>query len=123
METLVTQTAKQHYDSTQRWRAKNPILCMLQRARQNAKRKGLPYSIKAKSIMIPECCPILGIRLKRAKGHFDDASPSLDKKIPKLGYVEGNVQVISAKANVMKNNASPDELRRFAAWIRSVYGD
>ena len=31
--------------------------------------------------------------------------------------VPGNVQVISARANAMKNDATPGELRRFAAWV------
>lgn len=39
------------------------------------------------------------------------ASPSLDKIIPSLGYVPGNVRIISARANLLKNDATVDELR------------
>lgn len=37
-------------------------------------------------------------------------SPTIDKIIPNLGYVKGNVWVISAKANRMKSNATVEEL-------------
>lgn len=116
------QTPEQRYASNKRWRKKHPVLHMLQRARQNAKRRKVPYSITIKP-SIPKRCPILGIPLKQATGHFNGNSPSLDKIVPRKGYVDGNIQVISARANVMKNDATPTELRKFARWIRSVYGD
>jgi UDP-N-acetylenolpyruvoylglucosamine reductase len=63
------------------------------------------------------------MRLVQADGYSKDNSPSIDKIVPEKGYIDGNVQVISLKANVMKNNATPDDLRRFAAWIRETYGE
>ena len=33
-----------------------------------------------------------------------------------------NVQVISLKANVMKNNATREELLKFSEWINKTYG-
>lgn len=41
-------------------------------------------------------------------------SPTLDRIVPQLGYVKGNVQVISHQANKMKNNASFEDLRTFS---------
>ena len=38
-------------------------------------------------------------------------SYSLDKIIPELGYVKGNVWIISNKANAIKSNASLEELK------------
>jgi hypothetical protein len=38
----------------------------------------------------------------------------LDKIVPELGYVKGNVQVISTLANTMKNQASIEQLLTFA---------
>jgi hypothetical protein len=49
-------------------------------------------------------------------------SPSLDRIKPELGYVPGNIQVISARANVMKNDATPEELLAFANWVYRTYG-
>ena len=61
-------------------------------------------------------CSLLGVKM--AWGDDDlTISPSIDKIIPKKGYVKGNVQWVSHKANSMKSNASPEELIRFALSI------
>lgn len=44
----------------------------------------------------------------------NEDSPSIDKVIPELGYVRGNVWVISNKANRIKNNATLEELKLFS---------
>jgi len=110
--------------NTRRVKAKRPEYKMLQRARQRAKQRGIMCTISLEDIVIPPRCPILGIPLvvhRGAPGAFKD-SPSLDRIIPSLGYVPGNVWVISQLANAMKGSASPDELRAFAAWIQQTMG-
>jgi hypothetical protein len=38
--------------------------------------------------------------------------------IPELGYVPGNIAIISMRANLIKQReTSPDALRKIAAWI------
>ena len=96
---------------------------LLNTARCRAKRKGIPFGIEVKDIIIPEFCPILGIKLQVAWGKVQANSPSLDKIIPKLGYVKGNIQVISYKANAMKNSASIQELCLFAQWVQRNFGE
>lgn len=101
------------------YRERNPEQMLLSAARSRAKKKNIPFSLTVKDIVIPEVCPVLGIPLVR---HFDqhgglDDSPSIDRIIPELGYVEGNIQVISRLANNMKSNASPEQLLLFAKWI------
>ena len=60
---------------------------------------------------MPKCCPILGIPLFRKKGRgYADNSPSLDRIKPELGYVTGNVVIVSMRANRIKNNASFKEI-------------
>ena len=57
---------------------------------------------------IPDVCPVLGIPLDqdpKGKGERSDNSPSLDKFIPSLGYVKGNIHIISWRANHLKNDA------------------
>lgn len=41
-------------------------------------------------------------------------SPSLDRLVPSIGYVRGNVAVVSWKANRAKNNLTARELRHLA---------
>jgi hypothetical protein len=57
-------------------------------------------------------CPILGIDLKNNSGRGTrDSSPSIDRIDCTKGYVQGNVQVISQRANRIKNNATLEELK------------
>ena len=49
-----------------------------------------------------------------------DASPSIDRIIPTLGYVRGNVIVVSLKANRIKNDATPDELMEVARFYKEL---
>jgi hypothetical protein len=48
-----------------------------------------------------------------------DNSPSLDKIIPSLGYVRGNVQVISQRANSIKRDATLAELELLVQNMRA----
>ena len=97
---------------------KRRILNMLSRARRRAKKAGLPFSITSADVLIPEFCPVLGARLEwhdKQGGAFN--SPSLDRLIPELGYIPGNVMVISKRANCIKQDASAEEIRRVADWL------
>lgn len=90
---------------------------LLENAQSRAASQNLPLNITIDDIEVPEVCPILGVRLTKAKGKAGPNSPSLDRIVPDKGYVIGNVQVISYKANAMKNNASIQELLLFAQWV------
>ncbi len=92
---------------------------MLKNARRRAKDCGVPFSITEADCIVPAVCPILGIPLFRGKGQngFSDNSPSLDRIIPELGYVPGNVCVISYRANRIKSDASRAELHAIADYI------
>jgi hypothetical protein len=80
---------------------------MLASSRRRAARKGVKFSITERDIEIPKVCPLLGLTLKKGTkkgGH--DCSPSLDRIDNGLGYVPGNVWVISKLANSIKHTAS-----------------
>ena len=93
------------------WKLNNIERYLVQSARNRAKKYNLPFDITHEDVVVPEFCPYLGIKLVPFS---ERSSPSLDKINPELGYVKGNIQVISTKANTMKNNATQDELVRFA---------
>lgn len=74
-------------------------------------------------MVIPDFCPVLGLPLYRNSGGAAQGpnSPSLDRVNPALGYVRGNVKVISSKANAIKSNATPEELLRVAAYYQESH--
>ena len=93
---------------------------MVGRARKRAAAKGTPFSLTTNDISIPEFCPALGIKLDwHDRQGGGDNSPSLDRLVPELGYVPGNVMVISSKANRIKTNATPKEVARVAEFMAS----
>lgn len=91
-------------------RIQKPTYPILERARGRAKRANLPFNLSRQSIVIPASCPVLGMPLKLGASRCD-SSPSLDRIIPSLGYVEGNVRVISDRANRLKSDQTLDQLR------------
>jgi hypothetical protein len=94
---------------------------MLLRARKRAKEKGLDFNIELSDIIIPEYCPLLNVKLTANERHNYRYNPSLDRIDSSKGYIKGNIQVISNLANVMKNNATPEELIAFAKNILKIY--
>lgn len=95
---------------------------MLNNARERAKRRGLDFAITVADVVIPERCPLLGISLRRGTAVVGDRSPSLDRKDPALGYLPGNVWVISHRANTIKQDATLEELKRLVVALESAGG-
>jgi|ERR1700731_185864 len=93
---------------------------MLYSARNNAKRNNLPCTIKKNDVVIPEFCPLLGIKIECTSGPRTDNSPSLDKIIPEFGYVPGNVWVVSWRANRLKSDSTLTELRMLVENLSKV---
>ena len=94
-----------------------PELLLLRSAKHRAKAGNFPIDITIEDIKIPEFCPILKMKLEVSTENAAHNSPSLDKIIPELGYIKGNVQVISNLANTMKWNATFEQLINFAEWV------
>lgn len=87
---------------------------MVQRSRSRAKRKGFEHNIDVHDVVIPEYCPLLGIKLHKGDGGVCPNSPTLDRIDNSKGYVKGNVWVISYRANTIKSDATIEELRQIA---------
>lgn len=80
-------------------------------AKSRARMKNLPFDLGVADIIVPEFCPILGIKLKKDGGRRKHSSPSLDRKEPKLGYVKNNIRVISWRANDLRADATLEEMQ------------
>lgn len=105
------------------YRHKNPKKRMILSARARAASLGFEFSITEDDFEIPTNCPILGIELFVGSGRCGPNSPSLDRINSSIGYVPGNVQVISNKANTIKNNATLEELVIMGAWASEVINE
>lgn len=90
------------------------------KAKQRAKEQGIIFALQPSDIHVPIYCPALGIKLKDTHGPLCAESPTLDKIIPSLGYVPGNVVVVSHKANRMKNDATVNELNAVASFYTKL---
>lgn len=104
----------------QRWNEEHrPAKRMFDHAKARAKKLGLQFNLSPGDITIPTLCPVLGIPLFRGTGRLHEGSPTLDRFVPVLGYVQGNVCVISHKANRIKTDATLLELEAVTSWMRN----
>lgn len=87
-------------------------------AKLRARKNNIAFDLEVEDIHIPERCPILGCVLEpHTGGKPKPNSPSLDRTDPTLGYIRGNVEVISYRANVLKGDASLEELKALARFM------
>ena len=100
--------------------AYDPRYSMWTMSRYRSRHNGIPHNLRLEDIVIPKVCPALDIPIiSNEGGKFPSAnSPTLDRLIPEKGYVRGNTEVLSHRANTLKNNASAEELDRVAKWVR-----
>ena len=91
------------------------FLCV--RAKARAAEKGIPFEITPADLTVPAICPVLGIEM--TFGGDRETSPTIDRVIPALGYVPGNVRVISYRANRIKTDATLAELLALVAYIQN----
>lgn len=87
----------------------------------------IPKSVRLElleSIELPKECPMLGQELNYLgtgeQATRSEYSPSLDRIDSTQGYVKGNLQVISWRANRIKNDATPEELDKIATYMLNL---
>jgi hypothetical protein len=113
--------------SSDNYAKNNPERRILSIIKYRAKQKNMEFNLEPEDIKIPETCPIFNYPLIKQldnKGKFGPRynSPSVDRIDNTKGYVKGNIQIISNKANSMKSSATPEELLQFAYWVLLTYG-
>ncbi len=91
----------------------NHASVLLSNAKRRAEQNGWNFNLELKDIVIPDKCPILEVPfIMGTKGDYM-YTPSIDRIDNSKGYIKGNIQIISMKANSMKNAATPEELEKF----------
>jgi hypothetical protein len=103
---------------SKKFREENPIQRLFYGAKNRAKEFNLDFNIEPEDLFLPEICPVFKTKFKSKTSY----AMSLDRIDPSKGYVKGNIQIISKKANTMKSNATKEELKQFADWINAQSG-
>lgn len=95
---------------------KNLEKTLLRGAKYRAQKRDLEINIELADIVVPEKCPILNIPIIRGEGKVLPNSPTLDRIDSRKGYVKGNIQVISFRANTVKNDLLLEEIELLYKW-------
>jgi bacterioferritin-associated ferredoxin len=97
------------------------ILGMFRAARSRAKKDNIPFDLTIEYLhaIATENCPVTNKPMDWDKEESSSLNrPSLDKIIPELGYVQGNVAIISYRMNTKKNNLLEAELIQLLQYIQ-----
>jgi hypothetical protein len=103
-------------------RARNPSRALWLNAKDRARINNHVFTITEADVVIPEFCPVFGCKLNpvgRNQGLRDQA-PSIDRIDNDQGYTPNNIIVVSWRANRIKSDASPAELRAIADFYEEV---
>ena len=96
------------------------------KAKERAERKNIPYDLSHAYVMsiMDTHCPIFGTEFvllgSRTNKELEDAVPNIDRIDPAKGYVEGNIAVISARANRIKSAYKSADLYKVADWLYEI---
>lgn len=88
--------------------------------KSRCKRTGREFSIDLEDIIIPEKCPVFGFELKREDKQTWMCAPSVDRIDSSKGYIKGNITVVSRRANILKRDATIDELEQLLNYYKTL---
>lgn len=85
---------------------------LLSNVMQRALRKSILFNITIDDIPNPagKRCPVFGWEFEFGINKKSDRSATIDRINAELGYVKGNIQLISSLANSVKSDALPDTI-------------
>jgi hypothetical protein len=96
------------------------IKSMWWRAKKRSEKSGIEFNIEIADIKIPINCPVFNFPFEVGVGKGpSDKSPSLDRIDNTKGYVKDNIQVISFKANKIKNDCNVEDVEKILCFMKS----
>ena len=93
---------------------------MFSSAKTRAGKHNIPFSITVEDVLQlvgNGVCPVLGVSYDLTSKCSVDASATLDRFIPSLGYVKENCTVVSKLVNMIKTKATTEQVRKVADWM------
>ena len=116
--------SKKGITSKQKWKEKDPKNAWAVSARGGCKvrseKKGSPFNVSSAYILsiTPDECPVFKTKFIFIGQKTCPESATIDRLDPKKGYVEGNIAVISMRANTIKNAYGSEEIFKVAEWLK-----
>lgn len=107
----------------QQYKDLDPRLKLYYGAKKRAGEIGVDFSLTPQDIIIPERCPALGLEIKDYTGcgkpdfHKHHDAATLDRIDNSQGYTANNIQVISKRANLLKKDATIQEIAGVFAYM------
>lgn len=87
--------------------------------RNRCAKNDIPFNLDPEFFrVILALCPVLGIPMMRKSKTLDNRA-TVDRLIPSLGYVKGNVAWMSSRANRIKTDATLQELQLVAQFVEN----
>ena len=96
-------------------------LTMLRHAKARARRRNIFFDLTLDDIKLGTHCPILDVKFEVGRENWQN-SPSLDRIDNSRGYEPDNVIVVCMMANSIKNQATPDQIRKVADFYNEING-
>ncbi len=98
---------------------KRQLLQIRQRSRQN----GIEFDITIEDLLAikVDVCPALGLTLNYSNtGKRLPETATVDRVDCSKGYTKSNIMILSWRANNLKRDASPDELKRLSDFLLTL---
>jgi hypothetical protein len=126
----VTTKKELHNAANRRWRDKDPkhtwAVYAVNRAKDKADKHNIPFDLTFEYVkdICGDMCPVFETEFKFIGNDIDQFQrAALNRIDPKMGYIMGNVAVISLKASSIKSNSTAADLARTLVWLRTIEGD
>lgn len=93
---------------------------LLSSAKQRAKKSNIEFTLAKDDINIPDTCPVFGFPLKREERESWMYAPSIDRIDNTKGYIKENIIIVSRRANILKKDATIEELKKLADYYSKL---
>lgn len=112
-----------HITPNRRPRNSSPEYRMFYKTKKSSVKKNKrEFNLEVEDIIIPSHCPYLNIELTTDPSSSSQPNYySIDRMDSSKGYVKGNIQIISLLANIMKNNATTEQLITFSQNVLKIH--
>lgn len=103
------------------YRANNRFAIRARSCKARSEEKGLAFDLTEDYLMSvwTGTCPVFNTLLKIEALRGEAYHAQLDRVVPSLGYVQGNVVWLSERANRIKDDATVEDLERLVEWLKS----